>query len=152
MPQVAVILGSKSDEPTIQETMDLLAEFGIEAELVVASAHRNPERLREYVLGAAEQGVELFIAAAGGAAALPGAIAALSTLPVIGVPLTSSALGGVDALYAVSQMPPGVPVACMAVGVWGARNAAVFAAQILGLKYATIRESHDAYRQRLSER
>jgi 5-(carboxyamino)imidazole ribonucleotide mutase len=151
MPQVAVVIGSKSDEQVIQETLKLLQELGVDAELTVASAHRTPERLREYVHGAVGQGVEVFIAAAGGAAALPGAIAALTTLPVIGVPLASSELKGVDALYSIAQMPPGVPVACMAVGSWGARNAALFAAQILALKYDRIREAHEAYRQRLGQ-
>ena len=152
MVQVAVVLGSASDEPMVQETLALLGEFGIEHEVRVASAHRNPERLRHYVLSATEQGVEVFIAAAGGAAALPGAIAALTTRPVIGIPLPSSELRGVDALYAIAQMPPGVPVACVAIGAWGARNAAILAAQILGLKYDTIRAGHNAYRQRLNDR
>ena len=151
MPQVAVVIGSKSDEQVMQETLKLLEELGVDAELTVASAHRTPERLREYVRAAPGHGVEVFIAAAGGAAALPGAIAALTTLPVIGVPLTSSELKGVDALYSIAQMPPGVPVACMAVGSWGARNAALFATQMLALKYDRIREAHEAYRQRLGQ-
>ena len=151
MPIVGVVVGSRSDEPVMQETMKLLEELGVDAELVVASAHRTPARLREYVESAPGRGVEVFIAAAGGAAALPGAVAALTTLPVIGVPLASSALEGTDALYSIAQMPPGVPVACVAVGSWGARNSAVLAAQILGLKYDRIREAHDAYRKRLGE-
>ena len=151
MPLVGVVIGSESDRSTMQETMQLLEEMGIEAELTVASAHRTPTRLREYVLEAPSKGVELFIAAAGGAAALPGAVAALTTQPVIGVPLTSSELKGIDALYSIAQMPPGVPVACVAVGSWGARNAAVLAAQILGLKYDRIRQAHEAYRQRLGQ-
>ena len=151
MPAVGVVVGSKSDEPLMQDALRLLEELEVEAELVVASAHRTPERLREYVAGAAGRGVELFIAAAGGSAALPGAIAALTTLPVIGVPLPTSDLKGADSLYSIAQMPPGVPVACMAVGAWGARNAAVMAAQILALKYDRIRAAHDAYRRRLSQ-
>lgn len=151
MPMVGVVVGSRNDEPLMQETMALLKELGIEAELVVASAHRTPERLREYVAAAPGRGIEVFIAAAGGSAALPGAIAALTTRPVIGVPLPTSELKGMDSLYAIAQMPPGVPVACVAVGSWGARNAAVLAAQILALKYDRIRAAHDAYRQRLSQ-
>ncbi len=152
MPQVGVLIGSKSDEETMRQTLDLLAELGVEAELRIASAHRDPDAVREYVLGAPGRGVEVFIAAAGGAAALPGVVASLTTLPVIGVPLASSELGGVDALYSIAQMPPGVPVACVAVGSWGARNAAVLAAQILGLKYAKIADASEAYRKRLRER
>ena len=151
MPLVGVVVGSKSDEPLMQDTLKLLEELGVEAELVVASAHRTPERLREYVASAPGRGIELFIAAAGGSAALPGAVAALTTCPVIGVPLPTSELKGVDSLYAIAQMPPGVPVACMAVGAWGARNAAVLAAQILALKYGRIRAAHDAYRRQLNQ-
>ena len=151
MPMVGVVVGSTSDEPLMQETMSILENLEVEAELVVASAHRTPERMREYVAAAAERGIEVFIAAAGGSAALPGAIAALTTSPVIGVPLPTSELKGTDSLYAIAQMPPGVPVACMAVGSWGARNAAILAAQILALKYDKIRAAHDAYRQRLNQ-
>ena len=151
MALVSIVIGSKNDESSMQDTINLLKEFGIESELVVASAHRNPERLREHVLNAAGTGTEVFIGAAGGAAALPGSIAALTTLPVIGIPLPSSELKGVDSLYSIAQMPPGIPVACVAVGSWGARNAAVLAAQILGLKYDKIRAAHQAYRQRLND-
>jgi 5-(carboxyamino)imidazole ribonucleotide mutase len=152
VPQVGIIIGSKSDEPTLHETLKLLAELGVEAELTVASAHRNPDRVRQYMESAPSRGVELFIAAAGGAAALPGTVAAYTTLPVIGIPLASSELKGVDALYSIAMMPPGVPVACVAVGSWGARNAALLAAQILGLKYPKIRAAHDEYRRQLRER
>ncbi|MDA1216146.1 MAG: 5-(carboxyamino)imidazole ribonucleotide mutase [Chloroflexi bacterium] len=148
MPLVSIVLGSKSDEAVVQPTAMLLNDLGIEHEIVVASAHRTPERVREFGLTARDRGVEVIIAAAGGAAALPGALASWTTLPIIGVPVASSELKGVDALYAIAQMPPGVPVACMAIGDWGARNAALFAAQILGLKYDKIREAYDAYRKR----
>jgi 5-(carboxyamino)imidazole ribonucleotide mutase len=148
MPLVSIVLGSKSDESVVQPTAMLLNDMGIEHEIIVASAHRTPERVREFGLTARDRGVEVIIAAAGGAAALPGALASWTTLPVIGVPVASSELKGVDALYAIAQMPPGVPVACMAIGDWGARNAALFAAQILGLKYDKIREAYDAYRER----
>ncbi len=152
MPQVGVIVGSASDHPVMEDTMKTLEGLGIEAELVTASAHRNPERVREWVNGAAERGIEVIIAAAGGAAALPGVVASYTTVPVIGVPLTSSDLGGVDALHSIVQMPPGVPVACVAVGAWGARNAALLAAEILGIKYPKIRGAVDEYRAGLRQR
>ena len=152
MPLVGVLVGSASDKETVQHTMDTLAQFGVEAELTVASAHRNPDAVRAYVEEAPARGVEVFVAAAGGAAALPGVVASLTTLPVIGVPLASSELGGVDALHSIVQMPPGIPVATVAVGSWGARNAAILATQILALKYGSLREALEAHRQRLRER
>lgn len=152
MPQVGIVIGSRSDEPVIQETLTILREFGIEYELSVLSAHRAPERVREYALSARDRGLEVLIAAAGGAAALPGVLASLTTLPIIGIPVASSTLQGIDALYAIVQMPPGVPVACVAIGDWGARNAAYLAAQILGLKYDRIRKAYDEYRLRLSQK
>lgn len=147
MPQVGILIGSKSDQPVLQDTLRILGEMGIEHELMVMSAHRSPERVREYVQNAPQRGIEVFIAAAGGAAALPGVVASWSILPVIGVPIPSSDLKGIDSLYSIVQMPPGVPVACMAVGEWGARNAAYFAAQILGLKYDKIRDAYSGFRQ-----
>lgn len=152
MPQVGIIIGSASDEPTMQDTLKTLSDLGIEAELTVASAHRNPAKVQEYVEQAPGRGVEVFIAAAGGAAALPGVVASHTTLPVIGVPLASSELKGVDALHSIVQMPPGIPVACVAVGAWGARNAALLAAQILGVKYPTVRAAVDEARERLRQR
>ena len=151
MPLVSVVIGSSSDESVIQETVGVLEDLGVDYEVRVMSAHRNPERVREYTLQARERGVEVFIAAAGGSAALPGVLASWTTLPVIGVPLASSELRGLDALLAVAQMPPGVPVACVAVGSWGARNAAYLAAEILALKYDRIKEAYEQYRQRLQE-
>ena len=152
MPQVGIIVGSASDQPVMEDTLKTLQELGVEAELVVASAHRAPEKVRDYVLGAEERGIEVIIAGAGGAAALPGVVASYTTLPVIGVPIASSELAGVDALYSIVQMPPGIPVATVAVGAWGARNAALLAAEVLGIKYAKIRQAVDEYRQRLRER
>ena len=151
MPLVSVVMGSRSDEAVCRETQNVLEELGVDYEVRVMSAHRTPDKVREYALEAPSRGIEVFIAAAGGAAALPGVLASWSTLPVIGVPLSSSDLKGLDALMAVAQMPPGVPVACMAVGSWGARNAAFFAAQILALKYDSIRESYERRKQRLRE-
>ena len=152
MPQVAVVMGSASDEDVVREAVTVLEELGIDYEVRAMSAHRAPDRVREYALESRARGIEVFIAAAGGAAALPGVLASWTTVPVIGVPLASSELKGLDALMAVAQMPPGVPVACVAVGSWGARNAAYLAAQILGLKYDNIREAYEQHRQRLRER
>ena len=151
MPLVGVVMGSPSDEPIVQETVAVLEQMGVDYEVRVMSAHRSPERVREYALGARERGIEVFIAAAGGAAALPGVLASWATVPVIGIPLASSELKGWDALLAVSQMPPGIPVACVSVGSWGARNAAYLAAQILGLKYDNIREAYEQHRQQLRD-
>ena len=152
MPQVGIVVGSASDLPVMEDTLKTLTDLGVEAELVVASAHRDPEKVREWVLGAEARGIEVIIAAAGGAAALPGVVASHTTLPVIGVPLTSSPLEGVDALHSIVMMPPGIPVATVAVGAWGARNAALLAAQVLGLKYDKIRKAVDEHRQRLCDR
>ena len=152
MPLVAVIMGSASDEPVVQGAVDTLEQLKVDYEVRVMSAHRNPERVLEYALSARERGIEVFISAAGGSAALGGVLAAWSTIPVIGIPLASSELKGIDALMATAQMPPGVPVACMAVGSWGARNAALFAAQVLGIKYPDIRQAFEDYRKELQAR
>ena len=152
MPLVAVVMGSASDEPVVQGAVDTLEQLKVDYEVRVMSAHRNPERVREYALAARERGIEVFISAAGGAAALGGVLAAWTTIPVIGIPLASSELKGIDALLATAQMPPGVPVACMAVGSWGARNAALFAAQVLGIKYPEIRQAFEEYRKELQAR
>ena len=130
---------------------DILNEMGIPNEIKVISAHRNPKKLMEYVTGLKDNGTEVVIAGAGGAAALPGAIASWTTLPVIGVPIASSELKGVDSLYSIVQMPPGIPVACVAIGSWGARNAAYFALQILGLKYSDFKEKYEKYRSSLNK-
>jgi 5-(carboxyamino)imidazole ribonucleotide mutase len=129
-------------------TLDVLAEMGIEAEQVVVSAHRMPEKAREYGMTARSRGIEVLIAGAGMAAARPGALASWTTLPVIGVPLSGSALNGVDALYAIVQMPAGVPVATVAIGNAGAKNAAYLAAQIIGLHDERVRAAYDAYREK----
>ena len=144
-------MGSSSDEPLVQDTLKVLGELGVPYEVSVLSAHRTPARTQEYASSAVERGLEVIIAAAGGSAALPGALAAWTTLPVIGIPLPTSDLRGVDALYAIAQMPPGVPVACVAVGSWGARNAAYLAAAILALGHPDIREAYAAYRSRLQQ-
>ena len=149
MPLVGVLLGSRSDESLMKGTLEVLEQMGIEHDFVVASAHRTPDKVRDYALGARERGIEVLIAGAGGSAGLPGVVASWTTLPVIGVPLPTSDLNGVDALYAIAQMPPGIPVACVAIGSWGARNAAFLAAQILGIKHERIREAYDRYREGL---
>ena len=145
-------MGSRSDEPVIRQTAEVLTQMGIEHEVVVMSAHRTPEKVMEYARSARDRGIEVLIAGAGGSAGLPGVLASWTSLPVIGVPLASSDLKGVDALYAIAQMPPGIPVACVAVGSWGARNAAYLAAQILGLKHDAIRRAYDEYREALKRR
>lgn len=144
-------MGSKSDAQYMQLTMDVLAEMGIEAELVVLSAHRTPQRVREYAEQARERGLEVLIAGAGAAAALPGALASWTTIPVIGVPLPTSDLRGVDSLYAIVQMPAGVPVATVAIGNAGARNAGYLAAQILALKDESVRAAYEDHRRRQAQ-
>ena len=151
MPLVGVIMGSASDEPVVQETINTLEQLNIDYEVRVMSAHRTPERVQEYARSARDRGIEVLISAAGGSAALGGVLASWTTLPVIGIPLASSELKGIDSLLATAQMPPGIPVACMAVGAWGARNAAFFAAEILGLKYDEIRQAYEDYRKQLRE-
>ncbi|MFC2026939.1 5-(carboxyamino)imidazole ribonucleotide mutase [Chloroflexota bacterium] len=151
MPLVAVVMGSKSDAASIKPALDTLDMLGIDYEVKVISAHRNPERVREYGLAARSNGIEVIIAAAGGAAHLPGVLASWTSLPVIGVPLSINELKGVDALYAMSQMPSGIPVATVAIGDAGAKNSAFLAAEILGLKYDTVREAYDKYRRQIAE-
>lgn len=152
MPLVGVVMGSQSDEAIVRETSSVLDDMGVDHEVVVMSAHRTPEKVMEYTQSARERGIEVLVAAAGGSAGLPGVMASWTTLPVIGIPIPSSDLKGVDALYAIAQMPPGIPVACVAVGSWGARNAAFLAAQILGIKHEEIREAYDEYRRGLKSR
>jgi len=149
MPLVAIVMGSKSDTEAMRPTVEVLHKLGIDYELSVISAHRNPEKIREFGKSVQKRGVEVIIAAAGMAAHLPGVVASWTTLPVIGVPLASGELKGVDALYSIVQMPAGIPVACVAIGAAGAKNAAYLAAEILGLKYDNIREAYQKYRREL---
>lgn len=149
MPLVAVVMGSKSDTEALKPTLEVLTQLGIDYEVNVLSAHRTPEKVRQFALNARERGVEVIIAAAGGAAHLPGVIASWTTIPVIGIPLASSELKGVDALYSIVQMPAGIPVATVAIGSAGAKNAAYLAAEILGLKYDKIRKAYEKYRAEL---
>jgi phosphoribosylaminoimidazole carboxylase PurE protein len=131
-PRVAIIIGSKSDLDLMREAANVLDEFGVDYDMRVLSAHRSPDAAREYALSAESRGIEVLIAGAGAAAHLAGFLAAHTVLPVVGVPVDSSPLRGLDALLSTVQMPPGVPVAAMAVGKAGARNAGFFAVQILG--------------------
>lgn len=147
MPLVAVVMGSKSDTEALKPALEVLDQYGIDYEVNVISAHRTPEKARQYGLTARDKGIEVIIAAAGGAAHLPGVLASWTTLPVIGVPLASSEMKGIDALYAIVQMPAGIPVACMAVGSAGAKNAAHLAAEILALKHENVRKACEKFRE-----
>jgi phosphoribosylaminoimidazole carboxylase PurE protein len=150
-PRVLIVIGSESDRPEIEKALPLLERFGLSSSLQVASAHRQPERLHRILAAAEEGGTEVIIAAAGMAAHLPGVVASMTAKPVIGVPMASGPLAGFDALLSIVQMPPGVPVATVAVGGAGARNAAVLAARILALKDAAVAAALDAYRAELAE-
>jgi len=151
MALVGIVIGSKTDTDLIQPALDMLKQLGIDYELSVISGHRNPEKVREYGLKAAECGIEVMIAAAGYAAHLPGILASWTTVPVIGVPLPTSDLKGIDALLSIAQMPAGVPVACVGIGKSGTKNAALLAAQILGIEHKEIKEAYEEYRQKLRE-
>jgi len=147
MPRVALLAGSKSDLAVLDPCVQTLEELGIEHQLRVMSAHRAPARVQQFAAGAADAGFEVIIAAAGMAAHLPGVVAAWTRLPVIGVPIGQTggtAVSGLDSLLSIAQMPPGVPVACMALN--GAKNAALFAAAILALKHDTVREALEQFR------
>ena len=150
-PVVGIIVGSDSDLPLIQETTGILEELEIPFEITIGSAHRTPNRVAEYASTAADRGIQVIIAAAGLAAHLPGVIACKTLLPVIGVPVDGGPLNGVDALYSIVQMPGGIPVASMAIGKAGARNAAVFAAQILALSDAQVAQRLVEHRRQMSK-
>lgn len=145
---ISIIMGSQSDLGTVKETINLLKEFGVGFEVKVLSAHRTPRELVEYVQEASEKGIKIFIAAAGGAAALAGVIAAHTTLPVIGIPIETKGLKGLDSVLSTVQMPAGVPVGCMAIGKSGAKNAAFFALEILGLQNNRINLKLKRYRDK----
>jgi 5-(carboxyamino)imidazole ribonucleotide mutase len=151
VPLVSILMGSKSDLDVMQPARDALREMGVEHEVRVLSAHRTPDALVEYVKEAPGRGVEVFIAGAGGAAHLPGVVAAKTTLPVLGVPIPSGYLRGLDALLAIVQMPKGVPVATFAVGKAGAGNAALFAVAILAAKRPALAEKLAAWRKRQAD-
>jgi 5-(carboxyamino)imidazole ribonucleotide mutase len=150
-PMVAVICGSRSDLPVLKGCCDVLDDYAIAWEASVISAHRQPQALATYVRDAERRGVRVFVGAAGMAAHLPGVLASLTGRPVIGVPLDAGALGGADALYSVAQMPPGVPVAAVAIGSGGAKNAAHLAARILALGDPALATQVDAMRAKLAD-
>jgi phosphoribosylaminoimidazole carboxylase PurE protein len=149
-PLVGILMGSDSDLPTLQEAGKILEEFAVPFELRICSAHRSPDRLARYAREAEGRGLRVLIAGAGGAAHLAGVLAAHVTLPVIGVPMESGALGGLDALLSTVQMPGGIPVACMAIGRAGARNAALLAVEILALGDPQLKRKLADYRARMA--
>ncbi|HLJ92880.1 MAG TPA: 5-(carboxyamino)imidazole ribonucleotide mutase [Gemmataceae bacterium] len=148
---IAILMGSDSDLPTVREACTVLSNFGVPFEVRVLSAHRSPEDLVAYVRQAEQKGVQVFVAAAGGAAHLAGVVAAHSTRPVIGIPIQTSALNGLDSLLSTVQMPGGVPVATMAIGAAGARNAGLFAVQILALADQALAEKLKRHRTQTVE-
>ncbi len=149
-PLVGIIMGSDSDLPTMQQAATLLDELGVPYEIDIVSAHRTPDKLHEYSTTAEERGLQVIIAGAGGAAHLPGMVAALSVLPVIGVPVSATRLEGMDALLSIVQMPAGVPVATVAID--NSANAGILAAQIIGTSDAALRERLHAYKQGMKDK
>ena len=147
--KAAIIMGSKSDYPVVEKAEDILKEFGIDYELRVLSAHRTPRQAEEFARTAEDRGVEVIIAAAGKAAHLAGVIAGNTPVPVIGIPMKTSDLGGMDSLLSVVQMPKGIPVATVAIG--GAENAALLAVQILSVKYPELRTAFKAYKDKMEQ-
>ena len=145
-PVVGIIMGSQSDWATMSKAADTLTELGVPHEVKIVSAHRTPDRLYQYATGARDRGLKVIIAGAGGAAHLPGMTAAMTTLPVLGVPVMSKALSGVDSLYSILQMPAGIPVGTLAIGEAGATNAALLAASILSLADPALATRLDGYR------
>ncbi len=148
-PLVAILMGSKNDRSIMEKAADLLREMGVAFEMKISSAHRSPEMTIDYARNARERGIEVIIAGAGMAAHLAGVVASYTTLPVIGVPLKSGELNGMDALYSTVQMPTGVPVATVAIN--GSTNAALLASEILSIKYPEVEKKIDAYRRRVKE-
>lgn len=150
-PVVGVIMGSQSDWPTMKKASDILKEFGVAHETRIVSAHRTPDRMMTYAKTAAERGIRVIIAGAGGAAHLPGMTAANTHLPVLGVPIKSNALSGIDSLYSIVQMPGGVPVGTLAIGDSGAKNAALLAVSILALSDPKLSAAYQAWRRKQSD-
>ena len=150
-PLVGVIMGSKSDWPTMKLAVEILEEFNIPHEIKVVSAHRTPDLMFEYAASSAEKGLKIIIAGAGGAAHLPGMVASKTTLPVLGVPIQSKALSGYDSLLSIAQMPAGIPVGTLAIGDAGAKNAGILAAQILSAFDTDLSKKVSDYRQKQSD-
>ncbi len=149
-PVISIIMGSKSDLEQVSPCLEVLDEFCVVYELKVLSAHRQPKELMSYIKKVSGNKVRIFIAAAGGAAALPGVIASHTTLPVVGIPIETKSLKGIDSLLSIVQMPGGVPVACMAIGRSGAKNAALFAIQILAINDKKLATKFSAYKNKLA--
>ncbi len=149
MKKIGIIMGSDSDLPVMKEAFEVLHELGLLSEITIVSAHRTPERLFSYAESAVDRGLEVIIAGAGGAAHLPGMIAAITPLPVIGVPVKSKSMSGLDSLYSIVQMPPGVPVATVAIN--GAKNAGILAAQILGVYDVEVRNKVTEYKKNMED-
>ena len=150
-PKVGIIMGSRSDWATMSAAADVLEQLGVAHEVKVVSAHRTPDRLFEYAASAAERGLQVIIAGAGGAAHLPGMVAAKTWLPVLGVPVQSQALNGMDSLLSIVQMPKGIPVGTLAIGKAGAANAGLLAASMLAVQDGAVRDALQAFRQQQSE-
>ena len=151
-PLVGIIMGSKSDWSTLEHCVQTLESLGVPHEVQVVSAHRTPDKLYSYAEQAEERGIQVIIAGAGGAAHLPGMVAAKTSLPVLGVPVKSSTLNGIDSLLSIVQMPAGIPVGTLAIGKAGATNAALLAASILGNQYAEIKAAIEDWRQQQTDR
>ena len=151
VPPVAIIMGSTSDWPTMEHAANVLDELGIDHEDTVISAHRTPQRLYDFSIAAADRGIKVIIAGAGGAAHLPGMCASMTRLPVLGVPVESKALSGMDSLLSIAQMPGGIPVGTLAIGKAGAKNAGLLAAAILATQDEALAEKLDAWRSRQTE-
>ncbi|MCX7927620.1 MAG: 5-(carboxyamino)imidazole ribonucleotide mutase [Candidatus Omnitrophica bacterium] len=147
---VGIVMGSDSDLEIMQEAVNTLEKFGVGYEVNIISAHRTPQKAHEYATGAEKRGLEVIIAAAGGAAHLAGVMAAWTPLPVIGVPMPTQLAGGLDSLLSMVQMPSGVPVACVATGKAGAKNSALLAIQILGVKYPQLRQKMKKYKEQMA--
>lgn len=150
--EISVVMGSKSDWPTVKQACDILDQFGVKYDKQVISAHRMPNEMFDFAQHAAENGVKVIIACAGGAAHLPGMIAANTPLPVIGIPGQTKALGGMDSLLSIVQMPAGIPVATTAIGNTGAKNAALLAIQILGINDQTLQDKIVAFRKEMHDK
>ncbi|MEE1675988.1 5-(carboxyamino)imidazole ribonucleotide mutase [Agarivorans aestuarii] len=150
-PQVAIIMGSKSDWPTMENAAEVLQQLGVEFEVEVVSAHRTPDKLMEFSANAADRGIKVIIGGAGGAAHLPGMVASKTRLPVLGVPVQSKALNGMDSLLSIAQMPKGVAVGTLAIGTAGAYNAGLFAAQILATTNPELAERIESFRTAQTE-
>lgn len=150
-PKVGIIMGSQSDWETLRHAHDILHELGVAHEVRIVSAHRTPDRMRDYAVSAEERGLQVIIAGAGGAAHLPGMTASYTSLPVLGVPVESKALQGMDSLLSIAQMPGGIPVGTLAIGKAGAKNAGLLAASIIALQDETVRGALKNFRQNQSD-